>query len=227
MRYKLLYPGTNSMLEVYLEKGERVKAESGAMVAMSSTIDVEGKMEGGMMSGFARMIAGESFFFQTLTATRGSGTVYLAPSTPGDLFLLELDGSIEYNVQKNGFLAGADSIEVNTKMQNLMQGFFSGEGFFILKIKGRGMLALSSFGAIHEINLLPGEEFVVDNQHLVAWPSTVNYKIDKASKGWISSLTSGEGLVCRFTGPGKIYIQTRNSEAFGSWIRQFIPTKSS
>ncbi|GIW22003.1 MAG: TIGR00266 family protein [Candidatus Sericytochromatia bacterium] len=225
MKHKVLYPGTNSMLEIYLERGERVKAESGAMVAMSSTIDVDGKIEGGIMAGLGRMLAGEKFFFQTLVASRGSGTVYLAPSSPGDLVLLELDGSVEYNVQKDGFLAGADSIEINTKMQNLMQGFFSGEGFFILKVRGKGMLALSSFGAIHEISLLPGEEFIVDNQHLVAWPSTINYTIDKASKGWISSFTSGEGLVCKFTGPGKVYIQTRNSNAFGSWIRQFIPTK--
>ncbi len=225
MKAKVLYPGTNSMIEVHLEKGEQVKAESGAMVAMSTTIDVDGKMEGGILGGLGRMMAGEKFFFQTLTANRGPGHVLLAPTTPGDAFLLELDGSVEYNVQKDGFLAGSNTIEVNAKMQNLAQGFFSGEGFFILKVKGTGTLALSSFGAIHEINLAPGEEYTIDNSHLVAWPSTTSYRIDKASKGWVSSFTSGEGLVCRFTGPGKVYIQTRNSKAFGSWIQQFIPAK--
>lgn len=223
MRGRVLYQGTNSVLRLDLEQGEKVKAESGAMVSMSPTMDIDGKLDGGVLSGITRMMAGEKFFFQTVNAVRGSGHVLLAPSVPGDITLLELDGNVEYNVQKDGFLAGADTVEVNAKMQNLFQGLFSGEGFFILKIKGKGLLALSSFGGIHEVNLGVGEECIIDNAHLVAWPSTTQYKVEKASKGWISSFTSGEGLVCRFTGPGKVYIQTRNTKSFASWIKQFIP----
>lgn len=223
MRSKVLYQGTNSVLRVELELKEKVKAESGAMIAMSSNFDIDGKMEGGFFSGVARMMAGEKFFFQTVNATRGAGHVLLAPTIPGDITLIELDGTVEYNVQKDGFLAGADTVEVNAQMQNIFKGLFSGEGFFILKVKGTGTLALSSFGGIHEVNLAPGEEVIIDNSHLVAWPTTTQYKVEKASKGWISSFTSGEMLVCRFTGPGKVFIQTRNSAAFGDWVKQFIP----
>lgn len=223
MRTEIVYPGTNSMIKVELAYGEKVKAESGAMVMMSPTLDLEGKLEGGLMGGIGRMFSGEKFFFQTIAANRGGGYAMLAPSTPGDVCILELDGMTEYNIQKDGFLAGADSIVIETQMQNLARGLFSGEGFFILKARGKGMLILSSFGAIHEINLAPGEEYIIDNSHLVAWPSTTNFTIEKASKGWISSFTSGEMLVCRFRGPGKVYIQTRNSNAFGSWVRQFMP----
>jgi uncharacterized protein (TIGR00266 family) len=223
MKARILYPGTNAMLHVDLAPGERVKAESGAMVSMSSSIDVEGKVEGGILKGITRMMAGEHFFFQNLTATRGEGHVLLAPSTPGDIALIELDGFTEYQIQKDGFLAGSDGVIIDTKMQNLVKGLFSGEGFFILKVKGKGTLAVSSFGSIHEIELAPGEECVIDNSHLVAWPSTTNYKVEKASSGWISSFTSGEMLVCRFTGPGKVLIQTRNTESFVSWVKRFIP----
>jgi len=225
MKTRVLYPGTFSMVEVLLEKGETVKAESGAMVAMSNTIDLEGKMEGGLFGAAARMLAGEKFFFQTLRASRGNGKALLAPSFPGDVVIMELDGHTEYIVQKDGFLAGSETISINTTMQNLAKGIFSGEGFFVLKASGVGQLILSSFGAIHEISLEPGEEYVIDNKHLVAWPSTTTYKIDKASKGWISSFTSGEGLVCKFTGPGKVYIQSRNTSAFAGWVNQFIPSK--
>lgn len=223
MRTKVLYPGTNSMVRFDLEAGERVKAESGAMVSMSNTIDVEGKVEGGFLKGVTRMLAGEHFFFQSLSANRGAGHVLVAPTVPGDIALIELDGFTEYNLQKDGFLAGTSSVEVNTKMQNLLKGIFSGEGFFVLKVSGKGTLAINSFGAIHELELAPGEQCIVDNAHLVAWPSTVNYTIEKASKGWISSFTSGEGFVCRFNGPGKIYIQSRNAGNFASWVRQFMP----
>lgn len=225
MRSGILYPGSNSMLEVYLEPGEQIKAESGAMVAMSNTIDVDSSMEGGVLGGLGRMLAGEKFFFQTLTATRGAGHVLLAPSLLGDVVLIELDGHTEWNVQKDGFLAAAHTVMVNTQMQNLTRGLFSGEGFFILKISGKGLLALNSFGAIHEISLQAGEEHIIDNSHLVAWPSTTEFTIEKATKGWLSSFTSGEGLVCRFRGPGKVYIQSRNARSFGSWIRTMIPSK--
>ena len=226
MQVKILYPGTNSLVRFDLERGEKIKAESGAMVAMSTSIDVEGKLEGGLLAGVGRMFAGEKFFFQTLNAVRGNGYALLAPATPGDSYVIEMDGSVDYNLQKDGFLAASDSIEINTQMQNIAQGFLSGEGFFILKVKGKGKVVVSSFGLIHEINLGVGEEYIVDNHHLVAWPSTTNYTIEKAaSKGWITSFTSGEGIVCRFRGPGKVLIQTRNSASFGSWVRQFMPSK--
>ncbi len=221
--YELLYPGAFTMLKVRLKNGERIKAESDAMVAMSTTIDVEGKLEGGLFGGLGRMLTGEKFFFQQLAANRGPGEALLAHAIPGDIKAIEMNGSQDYILQKDGFFAGSDSLEVSTKMQNLTKGLFSGEGFFIIKVTGRGTLFVSSYGAIHPIEVPAGGEVIIDNSHLVAWPANMQYKIEKASSGWISSFTSGEGLVCRFYGPGLVLIQTRNPSAFGGWIRQFIP----
>jgi len=162
-------------------------------------------------------------FFQTLRASRGSGEALLAPTVPGEIVILELDGVNEYMVQKDGFLAGADAIVIESKMQSLSRGLLGGEGFFILKISGKGMLVLNSFGAIHKIELKPDQEYIVDNSHLVAWSTTTSYNIEKATSGWVASFTSGEGFVCRFRGPGLVYIQSRNPGSFGAWIRQFIP----
>ena len=224
MKSEILYPGAFPMVRIDLATGENVKAESGAMVASSPTIDVESKMEGGLLGALSRkVLTGEKFFFQTLRATRGAGEVLLAPTVPGDIVILELDGVNEYLVQKDGFLAGADGIKIESRMQSLSRGLLGGEGFFILKISGRGQLILNSFGAIHSIDLKPDQEYIVDNSHLVAWTSTTSYSIEKAAAGWIASLTSGEGFVCRFRGPGVVYLQTRNPGGFGSWIRQFLP----
>ena len=224
MKSEILYPGAFPMVRVDLAAGETVKAESGAMVAAAPTIDVESKMEGGFLGALSRkMLTGEKFFFQTLRASRGAGEVLLAPTVPGDILILELDGVNEYMVQKDGFLAGAEGVKIESRMQSLSRGLLGGEGFFILKINGQGQLILNSFGAIHKIELRPDEEYIVDNSHLVAWTATTTYTIEKASAGWIASFTSGEGLVCRFRGPGVVYIQTRNPGGFGAWIRQFIP----
>ncbi|TKB73366.1 MAG: hypothetical protein E8D45_09560 [Nitrospira sp.] len=62
-----------------------------------------------------------------------------------------------------------------------------------------------------------------DTTHLVASTATTSYAIERAAAGWIASFTSGEGFVCRFRGPGVVYIQSRNPGGFGAWIRQFIP----
>ncbi len=224
MKSEILYPGAFPMVRVYLAAGESVKAESGAMVAASPTIDVESKMEGGLLGALSRkLLTGEKFFFQTLRATRGAGEVLLAPTVPGDIVVLDLDGVSEYLVQKDGFLAGAQDVRIDSQMQSLSRGLLGGEGFFILRIGGIGQLILNSFGAIHKVELKPDEEYIVDNSHLVAWTATTTYSIEKAAAGWIASFTSGEGFVCRFRGPGVVYIQSRNPSGFGAWIRQFIP----
>lgn len=225
MKYDILYEGAFAMLKVHIEQGEAIKAESGAMVSMSPNVEIKGTMDGGLMGGLGRMLSGEKFFFQELRSTRGPAEVLLAPSSIGDVTAVELDGSYSLYVQKDGFLAGTEGIEVGTQMQNLKKGLFSGEGFFIIEIRGRGTVFLSSYGSIHAINLAHGEEVIVDNAHLVAWPGYMNYQIEKASKGWLSSVTSGEGIVCRFRGEGVVLIQSRNPAGFGSWIRQFIPSK--
>jgi uncharacterized protein (TIGR00266 family) len=212
------------MARVELTAGESIKAESGAMVASSPTIDVESKMEGGFLGALSRkFLTGEKFFFQTLRASRGPGEVLLAPTVPGEIVMLELDGVNEYMVQKDGFLAGTEAIKLDSQMQSLSRGLLGGEGFFILKVSGKGTLLLNSFGAIHKIELKPDQEYIVDNSHLVAWSGTTSYNIERAASGWVASFTSGEGFVCRFRGPGVVYIQSRNPGTFGAWIRQFIP----
>ncbi|WP_455244843.1 TIGR00266 family protein [Petrachloros mirabilis] len=224
MKSEILYPGAFPMVRIELVAGESIKAESGAMVASSPTIDVESKMEGGFLGALSRkLLTGEKFFFQTLKANRGAGEVLLAPTVPGEIVVMELDGLNEYMVQKDGFLAGADTVKIESQMQSLSRGILSGEGFFILKISGKGSLVLNSFGAIHKVELKPDQEYIVDNSHLVAWSATTSYNIERAASGWVASFTSGEGFVCRFRGPGVVYIQSRNPGSFGAWIRQFIP----
>ncbi len=226
MKYEILYQDAFPVVRCELRRGERLKAESDAMIAMSGTIDVTGGVEGGLFRGLTRMLAGESFFFQYLTASRGDGEVLFAHSTPGGIIDVELDGSYGLRVQKDGFLAATDSIEIDTKAQNLMQGIFGGEGLFVLNVSGKGIVFISSYGAIHAINLNANEEIIVDNGHLVAWADYMNYSIEKASGGWGNSIMSGEFLVCRFRGPGIVLIQTRNPKGFKNWLTKLGLTSS-
>ncbi|MEE4378171.1 MAG: TIGR00266 family protein [Candidatus Competibacteraceae bacterium] len=222
LSYELLYPGAYTLARVDLPQGRQLRAQSDAMVAMSPTVEVAGQMRGGLLGGVGRLITGESLFLQTLSANRGPGSVYVAPSSPGDIVAVELDGE-GLMIQKGGFLACTEEIEVNTQMQNLAQGLFSGEGFFIVKAEGRGLLLLESYGAIHRMELGPGEQKIVDNGHLVAWSRAMDYQLESANIGIVAALTSGEAIVCRFTGPGNLFIQTRQPQAFGVWLSRLLP----
>jgi uncharacterized protein (AIM24 family) len=117
-----------------------------------------------------------------------------------------------------------------------VRGMLSGEGLFLLTVEGTGLLLLSSFGAIHAKELGAGEEYLVDTGHIVAFEAGVNYRLEKASgktqgmggflKGMVQSAMSGEGFVCRYTGPGRIYLQTRQLAGFAHQLLPFLPRAS-
>lgn len=225
--YELLYAGgAFTTLKIALPQGGSIKAEAGAMVAMDDTIDVEGRQEGGVLGGLARkLLTRGTFFMQTLYAERGPGMALLSPSILGDITVIDMDGSKEYFLQKSGFFASSPGIEVVTKSQGIAKGLLTGEGMFLQHVSGRGTLFVASFGALLTLDLPAGRTMIVDNHHLVAWESSASYTIEKASGDWLPSLTSGEGLVCRFRGPCRVYIQTRNPYGFAGWLSDFIPKK--
>jgi uncharacterized protein (TIGR00266 family) len=235
LRYQILYQPSFSMAVVSLERGEQIMAESGAMVSMSPTIRLQASMSGGGFFGAVKSaIGGESIFRTTFTAENGPGEVVLAPATLGDIMALELAGS-RFIVQPGSYLAGDPSLAIS--VQGSMRGMISGEGLFLLTVQGSGLLLLSSFGAIHAKQLAAGEEYVVDTGHIVAFESSVEYRVEKATgksqsvggfiKGMVQSALSGEMLVCRYRGPGKIHLQTRQLPGFARQLLPFLPKPSS
>ena len=223
MDIDLLYPGAYPMARVALDAGETITTESGAMVSMTPGLEITSNMKGGLFKALGRkLLAGESFFQSTVTAHE-AGEITLAPSSPGDMVVLDAEDN--WWLEKGAFVGAKGGIEISTKGQGLKKGFLGGEGFFVLRAEGTGPLIASCYGALHELVLEAGQEHIVDNGHLVAW--NCEYKIEKATKGWISSMTSGEGFVCRFTGPGTVYMQTRNLGSFASALIPFLPKPSS
>ena len=222
MEHEVLYRPSYSLLKLGLEPGETVSAEAGAMVSMSSGIDISTKAKGGLFGALKRsVLGGESFFINTFSASQ-PGEVTFAPSLPGDICDLELSGQTFY-AQSGAYIASTPEIEVDTKWGGA-KTFFSKEGFFLLKISGTGKLFLSSYGAIHEIDLEAGQKYIVDTGHMVAFAEGVDYKVRRVG-GLKSTLFSGEGLVCELTGPGRIMIQSRSADAFLAWLIPQIPKR--
>jgi uncharacterized protein (TIGR00266 family) len=231
LRHEILYQPSFSLAVVSLERGEQVMAESGAMVSMSPTIRLEAKMSGGGMFGAVKSaMGGESLFRTTFTAETGPGEITLAPATIGDILSLDPGGSKLF-VQPGSYLAGDPGLAIG--VQGSLRGMMSGEGMFLLTVQGSGLLLLSSFGAIHAKDLSAGEEYIVDTGHIVAFDGSVDFRLEKATgktqgiggffKGMVQSALSGEGFVCRYRGPGRIYIQTRQLPGFANQLVPFLP----
>lgn len=204
-----------------LAANEAIRAETGAMVSMTSNVQVESGLQGGLLkSAMRKVLGGESFFVNTFTAAGGPGQVTFAPSLPGDITQVNVSG--ELFVQSGSFLAGEAGVDIDTKWGGATS-FFSSEGLFLLHLRGAGQTLLSSFGAIHKITLDGSGGMIIDTGHVVAFESGVQWKVKKVS-GLFTSLISGEGLVCEFSGKGDVWLQTRSNQAFLDWLVPRLPT---
>ncbi|HEY9285816.1 MAG TPA: TIGR00266 family protein [Pyrinomonadaceae bacterium] len=221
--YEILHQPSFALAVVRLQAEQPIMAEAGAMVSMSANVELQSQMKGGLMGALKRAVGGESAFVSTFTARGGPGEVTFAPGGPGDIAALEMQNQTFF-VQSSSYLAGDSSLVVDTRWGGA-KSFFGGEGLFVMQVQGTGLLLVSSFGAIHRKRLAPGERYVVDTGHLVAWEGHMQYQLRKATAGFFRSFVSGEGIVAEFAGPGELLIQTRNLAAFAGLLKPFFPTQ--
>lgn len=216
-----------ALLTVRLQPGQVFHSEPGAMATMDPGIKMKAGLKGGLTKSLGRMFGGESLVINTYTAGEDPGEVTFAAGTPGDARHYRLDQSSLY-LQRGAFLAHSPGIEISGKWQGA-KGFFSGQGLVLLKATGTGDLFFNSFGAILEIDVT--DEYIVDTGYIVAFEETLNYKVTalkglRPSKTIKNFLFGGEGLVCRFSGQGRVWVQTRYVHSFLSWVYPFRPVKS-
>lgn len=222
--WEIKHAGAFALAVINLQPEQAICAEAGAMVSMSSNVELFSEMKGGLFGALKRAVGGESAFVSTFTSRGGPGEVTFAPGMPGDIAGIEMQNQT-FMVQSSSYLAGDTNLQVETKFGGA-KSFFGGEGLFVLQVSGNGLLLVSSFGAIHRKTLRPGEMYVVDTGHLVAWEGHMQYNLRKAAKtGFFRSMLSGEGMVAEFQGPGEILIQTRNLAAFAGLLKPFFPNQ--
>lgn len=111
------------------------------MIAMSHSVTLRGSVS----FEWKKILAGGEINMSTFT---GPGELLLAPSVLGDITVLRFNGTEEWKVGKDGFLAATSGIHKNLQTQGLSKTFFSGEGWWIYKMSGTGLLWIQTFGAI-------------------------------------------------------------------------------
>ena len=222
MRVEIRHQPSFAVGRLYLGVGEAVRAEAGAMAAMTQGIAIEAKMEGGFMKALKRSaLGGESFFVTTYTCSVEGGWVDVAPYLPGDMAVIDVTPERGIAVTKGGWLANETTVEMDTKWGGA-RNLFGGEGGFIAHLTGSGQVVVGAYGALDMHDLPAGATFTVDSGHLVAYDDGIGIQTRTVS-GAMTSVKSGEGLVMDLTGPGRVWTQSRNPSALVSWLTQVLP----
>ena len=209
----------------YLENGETMITERGSMSWMSPNMKMETTSNGGIGKALGRMFAGETLFQNRYTATGGNGMIAFASSFPGQIRPWEIGPGREVIVQKSGFLAAEESVELSVFFQKkLGAGLFGGEGFIMQRLSGRGTAFLEFDGHVVEYNLQPGQQIVIDTGYLAAMDATCNMEI-KSVPGLKNMVFGGEGLFNTvITGPGRVWLQTMPLSGVAAEILKFMPS---
>lgn len=221
-------------LHVSLRRGESIYCESNAMVMMEDSLDLTGRMQGGLLQAFMRRMAnGESFFQQRIYAARGDGDCLLSPELPGGMQILDM-GATQYNVSDGAYVAATDGVQLVARSQGIGNALFGQTGgFFIGASSGHGQMVVSGFGSIFTLDVTPGKSMTIDNGHVVAWDSSLRYELSASTSqsggllgNLVNSVTSGEGLVLKFSGSGKVVICSRNRDSYIEYLKAKLGRQS-
>ena len=217
MEFRLIGRPDFTAVRATLAAGEALVTEAGAMLGMSPGLKMETNLRGGLMAAAKRsVLGGESLFLNTYTAKDSAGALDFAPAMPGDVSHRRMAGETLF-LQSGAFLAGSPSLTLDTSWGGA-KGFFGGPGLFLLKVSGTGDLFFCSYGAIRAIEV--HGSYIVDTGHIVAFESSLSFSV-RGVGGVKSLFLSGEGLVCDFTGQGRLWLQTRAAQALASFLHPF------
>jgi len=213
MEYEIRNRPAFANVLIKLTRGDTVVAESDAMASMSSSITLRTRWSGGFLSAILRKLFGGESLFMNEYSTASGGELVLTQPTPGDIECIELKGQSLY-LQAGAFVGCDPTVQMGLGFAGFAS-LFAREGLFRLRLSGHGRLWFGAYGGIvvKEIS----DEFIVDSGHLVAYEPSVNLRIGLAG-GLFSSLFSGEGLVLRLKGPGRVYLQSRSIDALATWV---------
>lgn len=223
MRYEIK-GDTLPVVVCYLENGERMITERGSMSWMSPNMKMETTSNGGIGKAFGRMFSGEALFQNRYTATGGNGMIAFASSFPGQIVARQIAPGQEWIVQKSGFLASEEGVDLSIFFQKKFgAGLFGGEGFIMQRLSGNGIAFLEFDGHVVEYELRPGQQIVVDTGYLAAMDATCSMEIQTVP-GLKNMVFGGEGVFNTVvTGPGHVWLQTMPISSVAGELLRYMP----
>jgi uncharacterized protein (TIGR00266 family) len=224
MRYNV--EGDNlPVLKVYLEAGEQIQCEAGAMSWMDEGIEMQ-TSAGGLGKMLGRMFTNENAFMNTYIASQ-TGEIAFSSKFPGSIRAVEITPGNGLIVQKGSYLASVGNLTNEVYLQKRFStGFFGGEGFLMRKFSGTGLVFLEIDGSAHDYDIPMGSCKIVDTGYLAAMSESCSMEI-RSVKGLKNMLFGGEGFFnTAVKGPGRIILQSMPISSTATVLYQFMPHSS-
>jgi len=215
---------------VQLNPGECLRAESGAMLFMTPSIDMNTHLAGAS-SAFRRMLTGQNVFLTDFTCNDQPGTVGLGTDFPSKIIRLSLSDLPNHSLicQRGAFLASNPTVDIQMEFtKSLKAGFFGGQGFVLQKLTTTDAshdndVLIKAGGTLVTKDLADGESIRVTSGSIVAFESTIDYDV-QMMPGIKNVMFGGEGLfVTRLTGPGRVWLQGMPADRMIAEIARRVP----
>ena len=216
--------GNLPVLKVFLEAGEQVQCEAGAMAWMDEGIEMQ-TTAGGIGKMLGRMFTNENAFMNTYIA-RQRGEIAFASKVPGSIKALQVIPGYGIIIQKGAYLASFGNLTNEVYLQRrLSTGFFGGEGFLMRKLTGSGIVFLEIDGSAHEYDLPVGGSKIIDTGYLAAMSESCSMEI-RSVGGIKNMLFGGEGFFNTIArGPGKIILQSMPISSMAGMLAKYMPSR--
>src|SRR2546428_6878005 len=171
MEYKIV-GDVMQALQIDLRQGEEIYAEAGTMLFMGPGIDLEARMQGGLMKGLMRkFLAGETMFMSVFRCNDAKGHLALANPIAGKIFSIQLNNTTIL-AERNAYLCAIGNVDLSVAFtKRFGAGLFGGEGFLLQKISGQGLVFLHAGGNMLEFNLTAGGRSCAGNEGLASLAS--------------------------------------------------------
>jgi uncharacterized protein (AIM24 family) len=156
--FSLLSASISASQNLYTRKGTLVGFNGKAENAVSSL---------SLLEPFRRALLGVPFLYQRISSTTPF-TALIGTKTPiTSLVVLHLDGRLDWMIARSNALLAWTGHTLSLKPKWNMKMSMANWGN--TTVTGRGLLALSGKGLIHQITLKTGEEYVVHPSNIIAY----------------------------------------------------------
>lgn len=219
---------TMPVLEITLNPGEHVVAESGELSWITDSIELKTTTATAGSTGFfgalKRALGGGSFFMTEYSAQGVPGMVAFASKLPGQIMAVQVTPGQAYLVQRGGFLCATPGINVSVGFhQTLGAGIFGGNGFVLQKLEGNATAWVELSGEVVPYDLVPGQSLRVHPGHVGMFEGSVKFDITTV-RGIKNVLFGGDGLfLAQLTGPGKVWLQSLPIAKFAHALLPYLP----
>jgi uncharacterized protein (TIGR00266 family) len=223
LRYELIGTTLQAVI-LYLQPGQVVYSEAGAMSWMDGSVGMEATSGGGLGKMLGRLFTGESLFVVDYASSGGPGRVAFSNDFPGKVVPIQLVQGQSIVVQKDSFMCAEKSVTMEVHWQKrLGAGLFGGEGFLLQRLTGPGLFFAELDGEIVEYTLEAGQVLKVDPGHVAMFEPSVEFDVELV-RGIKTILFGGEGLfLARLRGPGRIWLQTMPMSNLVGQIIRVLP----